>query len=84
LYDTFGVPITIVGAYSSSGQVTKNGPLLGNPAQPVSPAFPHRAIVDLPPTYILTLGSAIMGADNDKIYFVATQFNNYVNLGDVA
>jgi len=84
LYDVYGVPITVVGAYSSSGQVTKIGPLLGNPAEPVSPAVPHRAIIDYPPTAILTLGSAIMGADNDVIYFVAWKFNNYVNRGDVA
>jgi hypothetical protein len=70
LYDTYGLPIAIAGAYTSSGQVTKEGPELG--------------IEDDPPTYILTLGSAIMGADNDALYFVATKFNNYVNLGDVA
>lgn len=69
LYDVYGLPITTVGAYTSSGQITKTGPELD--------------VVDNPPTYILTLGSAIMGADNDQIYFVATKFNNYVNLGDV-
>lgn len=84
LYDTFGIPITTVGGYTSSGQVTKVGPLLGDISQPVSPAYPHRAIIDYPPTAILTLGSAIMGADNDVIYFTAWQFNAYVNRGDVA
>ncbi len=84
LYDTFGLPIPIVGAYSSSGQVTKNGPLLGDISQPISPAVPHRAIIDYPPTAILTLGTSIMGADNDVIYFTAWQFNDYVNRGDVA
>ncbi len=84
LYDTFGVPVTIVGAYTSSGQVTKIGPLLGDPTQPVSPAYPHKAIIDYAPTVKLTLGSAIMGSDNDVIYFTAWQFNNYVNRGDVA
>jgi len=84
LYDVFGLPIPIVGAYTSGGQVTKVSPALGNPAQPVNPAYPHDAIIDYPPTYILTLGTAIMGADNDVIYFNAWQFNNYVNLGDVA
>lgn len=84
LYDVYGVPITQVGTYTSSGQVTKIGPALGDPNQPVSPAFPHRAINDQPPTAILTLGTAIMGADNDVIYFTAWQFNNYVNRGDVA
>jgi len=70
LYDTFGVPITTAGSYTSGGQITKTGPKLG--------------VVDNPPTVILTLGSAIMGADNDVIYFAAYKFNNYVNLGDVA
>lgn len=84
LYDVYGIPITVVGAYSSSGQVTKIGPLLGNPLQPVSPAYPHKAIIDYPPLVQLTLGTSIMGADNDVIYFTAWQFNDYVNRGDVA
>lgn len=84
LYDTFGLPIVQVGTYTSSGQVTKQNPALGNVNEPVSPAVPHQAVIDYPPTYILTLGSAIMGADNDVIYFTAWKFNNYVNLGDVA
>ena len=70
LYDVYGLPIATVGAYSSSGQVTKTGPKLG--------------IVDAAPVYKLTLGTAIMGDDNDVIYFSAWQFNNYVNIGDVA
>lgn len=84
LYDVYGVPVTTVGSYTSSGQVTKIGPLLGDVDQPVSPAVPHRAIIDYPPVYRLTLGTSIMGTDNDIIYFTAWQFNNYVNLGDVA
>jgi len=84
IYDTFGIPVTVVGAYSSSGQVTKIGPLLGDISQPVSPAVPHRAIIDYPPLTQLTLGTSIMGADNDIIYFTAWQFNDYVNRGDVA
>lgn len=70
LYDVYGLPITIVGSYSSSGQVTKIGPSLG--------------IVDSPVLYYLTLGSEVMGNDNDIIYFVAYKFNAYFNLGDVA
>ncbi len=70
LYDVYGLPITTVGAYTSGGQLTKTGPSLG--------------IVDVPVSYILTLGSAVMGADNDVIYFQATKFNAYFNLGDVA
>ena len=69
LYDVYGVPITTVGAYSSSGQATLTGPSLG--------------IVDAPVQYILTLGSAVMANDNDIIYFVATKFNSYWNLGDI-
>jgi len=70
LYETTNVPIVQVGTYTSSGQVTKTGPRF--------------YIVDAPVLYFLTLGTAIMGTDNDVIYFQATKFNNYVNLGDVA
>jgi hypothetical protein len=83
LYDTFGVPVTVLGAYSSSGQVTKSSPALGDPAQPVNPAYPQAAIINQPPTVILTLGTSIMGSANDIIYFTAWRFNNYVNLGTV-
>lgn len=70
LYDTFGIPITTVGTYTSSGQLTKTGPDLG--------------VVDNPISYILTLGTAIVSNDNDIIYFVATKFNSYWNIGDTA
>ena len=70
LYDIYGLPITTVGSYSSSGQLTKTGPELG--------------IVDNPPSYIYTLGTAVVGNDNDVIYFVAYKFNAYFNLGDTA
>lgn len=71
LYDVYGVPVTVVGTYSASGgQITITGPELG--------------IVDAAPTYRLLLGTAVMGADNDVIYFQATKFNAYFNLGDVA
>lgn len=70
LYDTFGVAITQSGTWTSSGQVTNTGPELG--------------IVNSPASYVLTLGTAIMGDDNDVIYFEAIKYNNYVNLGDVA
>lgn len=69
LYDTFGVPVTTAGTYTSSGQLTKTGPSL--------------YVKNAPVLYYLTLGTAIMGSDNDIIYFVATKFNNYVNIGDV-
>lgn len=70
LYDIYGLPITTVGSYTSGGQLTKTGPSLG--------------VVDAPVSYILTLGSAVMGNDNDVIYFQATKFNAYFNIGDVA
>lgn len=70
LYDVYGFPITTVGSYTSGGQLTKTGPDLN--------------VVDVPPEYILTLGTGIVGADNDVIYFVATKFNGYVNIGDTA
>ena len=70
LYDVYGLPITTVGSYTSGGQLTKTGPELG--------------IVDNPPSYIYTLGTAVVGNDNDVIYFVAYKFNSYWNLGDTA
>lgn len=70
LYDTFGLPITTVGSYTSGGQLTKTGPELG--------------VVNNPPSYIYTLGTAVVGDDNDIIYFVAYKFNAYFNLGDTA
>lgn len=70
LYDVYGVAITQSGTWTSSGQVTKVGPELG--------------IESLPASYILTLGVAVMGSDNDIIYFEAMKYNNYVNIGDVA
>ena len=71
LYDIYGIPVTVVSTYSASGgQITITGPSLG--------------IVDAPVTYRLLLGTSVMGADNDVIYFVASKFNAYYNLGDVA
>lgn len=70
LYNVDGTAYTQVGAYSSSGQVNKMGPSLG--------------VTNAPISYRLTLGTSIMGADNDVIYFEARKFNNYVNIGDVA
>lgn len=70
LYDVYGLPIVTIGSYTSGGQINLAGPKLGT--------------VNNRPTYKLTLGSSIMGADNDVIYFVAWQFNNYQNFGDVA
>jgi hypothetical protein len=69
LYDIYGVPIPVPGTYTSGGQITRSGENFNT--------------IDNPPTYRLLLGSAVMGADNDVIYFVATKFNAYYNLGDV-
>lgn len=70
LYDIYGAPYTTAGTYTSGGQSTLTGPDLD--------------IQNSPTVYRLTLGTAVMGADNDVIYFVASQFNSYYNLGDVA
>ena len=69
LYDIYGVPIAVPGTYTSGGQITRSGTNFNT--------------IDNPPTYRLLLGTAVMGADNDVIYFVATKFNAYFNLGDV-
>lgn len=83
LYDTFGLPVPVLGAYSSSGQVTKVAPLLGQVSSQTNFPVPQNAIQDYPIQYRLTLGTAVMAADNDIIYFTATKFNIYYNLGDV-
>lgn len=70
LYDVYGNAFVQVGTYTSGGQINKEGPELGT--------------VNVPVSYKLTLGSSIMGSDNDVIYFIATKFNSYYNLGDVA
>lgn len=70
LYDIYGVPVPVLGTYTSGGQITRSGENFN--------------VIDTPTTYRLQLGTAVMGADNDVIYFVATKFNAYFNLGDVA
>ena len=84
LYDTFGLPVTVVGSYSSSGQVTKIAPLLGQVSSQSNFPAPQNSIQDYPIQYRLTLGTSVMGNDNDIIYFTAYKFNAYFNLGDVA
>jgi hypothetical protein len=69
LYDIYGVPVQVTGTYTSGGQITRMGKNFN--------------VIDNPVTYRLTLGTAIMGADNDVLYFVATKFNAFFNLGDV-
>lgn len=70
LFDHFGNTVNVAGAYTSGGQVTKVGPKYG--------------ITMSAPVWGLTLMTAIMGANDDIIYFVATKFNSYFNLGDLA
>ncbi len=70
LYDIYGAPIVTAGSYTSGGQATKTGPMLNVQQTPV--------------TYSLTLGTSIMGTDNDVIYIRVSSANNYTNLGDVA
>ena len=83
LYDTFGLPIPVLGAYTSSGQVTKIAPLLGQVGSQSNFPAPQNSIQDYPIQYRLLLGSAVIGADSDVIYFVAYKFNAYFNLGDI-
>lgn len=81
LYDIYGVPVTTVGSYSSSGQVTKVSPLLGQVGSQSNFPIPQNSIQDYPIQYVLTLGTAVMGNANDVIYFQATKMNAYFNLG---
>ena len=69
LYDIYGLPVTTSGTYTSGGQSTLTGPSLG--------------VVNAPPSYIYTLGSAIMGSASDVLYIDAFQFNEYQTLGQV-
>lgn len=68
--DIHGNNPTLGGTYTSGGQINKEGPDLN--------------VQNNPAVYRLTLGTDIMGADNDLIFGYAMQFNNYTNLGDVA
>jgi hypothetical protein len=59
-------------AFANTGVAKFN--LIGQSLGTVNPA----------PVYQYTLGSVVMGADNDLIYVKATKANVYTNLGDVA
>jgi hypothetical protein len=67
LYDIYGIPFTTLATYTSGGSVNLEGPSLG--------------IVNSPGSFILTLGTDIMGSSADVIYFQATQMNGYFNFG---
>lgn len=71
LYNVFGEAIDTSGlTYTSGGQVNKEGPELD--------------VQNAAAVYQLTLGTAVIGADSDALYFIAWKFNNYVDLGDIA
>lgn len=83
LYDIYGLPVPVTGAYSSGGQVTKIAPALGQVSSQSNYPVPQNAIQDYPVQYRLTLGTAIMGSASDVIYFSAYKYNAYFNLGQV-
>jgi hypothetical protein len=83
LYDFQGNPIAVLGSYTSGGSVTKDVPALGLVGAPSVFPAPVNGIQNYPEQNILTLGTAIMGAASDVIYFTATRFNSYQNLGTV-
>lgn len=71
LYDIYGNAVTVAATYSASGgQVNKMVASAG--------------IVNSPEVYKLTIGTASIGNDSDEMYFVATKFNSYYDLGDIA
>jgi Ubiquitin-activating enzyme E1 FCCH domain len=65
-----GSDYTTSGTYTSGGQVTKIGPLL------------NVQVSNL--TYNVTLGTSVMGSDNDILYVMLMQVQDYRDLGDVA
>ena len=69
LYDVYGNAVAVAGTYAAGGQVNKEKSEAG--------------IVNAPASYKLTLGTAVIGNDSDVMYFVATKFNSYYDLGDI-
>jgi len=70
LYDIYGNAVTVAATYAAGGQVNKMVASAG--------------IVNSPAVYNLTIGTASIGNDSDVMYFVASKFNSYYNLGDIA
>ena len=70
LYTIQGVLFDPVGTYTSGGKVNK--------------VLYRGGTVNVSPQYLYTLGSAVVGNNDDEIYFIAYKFNNYTDLGDVA
>lgn len=83
LYDIYGLPVPVLGAYTSGGQVTKVAPALGQVGSQSNFPIPQNSIQDYPVQYRLALGTAVMGNASDVIYFSAYKFNAYFNLGQV-
>ncbi len=72
LNDPQGNAITVAATYAASaGQINKMFASGTSSTENTAAAF------------ALTLGTAVIGADSDVIYFVATKFNVYFNLGDI-
>ena len=72
LYDVYGNAIdgTAYTAYDSAGQITKQDE--------------SAATVDVTETFIMTLGTAVMGTDSDVLYVMAMKFPGGVKaLGDI-
>lgn len=70
LYDPQGNAITVAATYTSGGQINKM--VQDGDTQNSQPVFR------------LTLGTGVVGNDSDVMYFVASKFNTYFNLGDIA
>ena len=75
-------------AYVSGGKVTLETAVisLNNPQvspYDVTPYVPNPYAFD-PVTYKLTVGSAVIGADNDVFYIEAVKYGEYLDLGDLA
>lgn len=83
LYDIYGLPVDVTGTYTSGGQLTKINPQLGQVGSQDNYPVPKEAIQDYPVQYKLTLGTSVMGASGDLIYFVATKYNSYFDLGTI-
>lgn len=84
LYDVYGLPIPVIGSYTSGGQVTKIAPLLGQVGSQSNFPAPQNSIQDYPIQYRLLLGTDVMGNSGDKIYFAAYKYNAYFNLGIIS
>lgn len=72
LYDVHGNAVNVAATYSASGGQVNKVVASDNASTQMSQ-----------PVYRLTLGTAVVGNDGDVMYFVASKFNSYYNLGDI-